>query len=264
MVKYRYWSFLLVCVACLTEAIGYALRCLSSRVDPYRIAFFVGQYFCITCAPVFISSSVFFYLSRLLEWANTRYAHGHTFAPLGFKPRTLLWIFVGLDATFTVLQIGGAAGTGNCLHHGQLQLTPSSGIGVKTSKQKDPATVNDILIAGLAAQLVSFMLFLTVLISLYIRLSQVASHSSEAAALWREKSTTSLVIILACFLLLIRTAFRLAESAQGVFGYLSSHEAFFIALEMVPILVALALLIFKHPGKIFGPGRIIAKDGLSA
>ena len=56
--------------------------------------------------------------------------------------------------------------------------------------------------------------------------------------------------MLASVLVLIRLVFRLAETGQGVFGYLSSHEAFFGALEFVPILGAMVLLAIWHPGSI--------------
>ncbi|KAF2150327.1 hypothetical protein K461DRAFT_322791 [Myriangium duriaei CBS 260.36] len=247
MIKYRYWSFSLVCLACLAETLGFALRCLSSRLDPYRISFFVGNYFLVTCAPVFISASIYVFVSNLSTWTNAHYGNEPVSLALRFTPKSLLWTFVGLDIVCTVLQITGAGL-----------------IGAKTSKQQDPAIVNRILIAGLAAQSISFILFLTVLILLVIKLSGIARRNSHAKILWRERRITCLAVIVASVLVLVRTVFRLVESAQGVFGFLSSHEHFFIALEMTPILAAVALLILKHPGRIFGRSKTMIKDRGSA
>ena len=56
-------------------------------------------------------------------------------------------------------------------------------------------------------------------------------------------------LIASSLLIYLRTIFRLAETADGVGGYASSHEAFFGALEFAPIVVAILLLGWWHPGK---------------
>lgn len=53
----------------------------------------------------------------------------------------------------------------------------------------------------------------------------------------------------------VRTVFRLVETAQGVFGYLSVHEVFFGTLEFAPVGVAVWLLgTVAFPGG-WGGGR---------
>ena len=52
------------------------------------------------------------------------------------------------------------------------------------------------------------------------------------------------LLLAAALLVQLRTAFRLAESAQGVFGYLSSHEVFFGTLEFLPIVLAVLCLVY--------------------
>lgn len=53
-----------------------------------------------------------------------------------------------------------------------------------------------------------------------------------------------LLLFLAAVLVQLRTAFRLAESAQGVFGYLSSREVYFGCLEFLPIVLAVGGLVY--------------------
>lgn len=50
-------------------------------------------------------------------------------------------------------------------------------------------------------------------------------------------------------LVFLRTLFRLAETSQGVSGYLSSHEALFGALEFALMVLAMAILAIWHPGR---------------
>ena len=59
------------------------------------------------------------------------------------------------------------------------------------------------------------------------------------------------ILFVASLCILLRLIFRLVESGEGVFGYLSSHEAFFGALEYVPVLVAMVLLAVWHPASVF-------------
>jgi hypothetical protein len=56
-------------------------------------------------------------------------------------------------------------------------------------------------------------------------------------------------LIVASVLVFLRLLFRLAETAQGVFGYLMEHEAFFGALEFAPVVVAVWILAIWHPGR---------------
>ena len=52
------------------------------------------------------------------------------------------------------------------------------------------------------------------------------------------------LLLVAAVLVELRTAFRLAESSQGVYSYLSTHEVFFGTLEFLPIVLAVIGLVF--------------------
>lgn len=49
------------------------------------------------------------------------------------------------------------------------------------------------------------------------------------------------VLVGSALFVFLRTLFRLAETAQGIFGQLSTHEAYFTGLEFVPVVLALGL-----------------------
>lgn len=109
----------------MTKIIGYVFRILSSQVDPYRITFFVGQYFYIMCAPIFISAGIYVFSTRMSHWATEVEFTVQFSNRYGLKPPQTFWMFVYSDVVCTLLQVTGA-----------------SLIGSRTSKQKDPTGVN--------------------------------------------------------------------------------------------------------------------------
>jgi hypothetical protein len=227
--RYKTWYFLPLSLGCALEILGYIFRALSAHKDPYNIIDFVIQYFMIVTAPVFISASIYVCLSRLITWATTEgldltRSRG---AARWIKPKGILWGFISCDVVSTVIQIAGAAL-----------------IGKKESDHKDATIPNNILLAGLAFQTFAFTVFL-ILLGLFRWTLQkqdkgTASHS---------KDTFIAALAGSSLLIYLRTSFRLAETSQGVFGYLSTHEVFFGVLEFAPVIVAVWILAVWHPAR---------------
>lgn len=221
MLRYRTWYFSIIIVGAAMEVVGYIFRACSSQIDPYSIIYFVVQYFFIVCAPVFFSAAIYVVLVRFINKAGRQYA------PL--PPKVIIIVFVVLDVVTTGIQVAGAAL-----------------IGTAESNGKDSSTANNILLAGLAIQVFSFAVFFAILCACIWRVwHQKSSNawvgSSQAQLLMLALVTTSILIEL-------RTIFRLIETAQGVFGYLSSHEVFFGCLEYLPVVLAVTTWNFLHPG----------------
>lgn len=221
MLRYRTWYFSIIIVGAAMEVVGYIFRACSSQIDPYSIIYFVVQYFFIVCAPVFFSAAIYVVLVRFINKAGRQYA------PL--PPKVIIIVFVVLDVVTTGIQVAGAAL-----------------IGTAESNGKDPSTANDILLAGLAIQVFSFAVFFAILCACIWRVRHQKSSnawvsSSQAQLLMLALVTTSILIEL-------RTIFRLVETAQGVFGYLSSHEVFFGCLEYLPVVLAVTTWNLLHPG----------------
>jgi hypothetical protein len=146
---------------------------------------------------------------------------GRKYAPL--PPKLLLWIFITCDVVATVIQITGAAL-----------------VGTAYSDQKDPTTANNILLAGLAFQVFTFAVFIFCFVIFVYRARKV---------LGRELKVFALAVMVATLAVYLRTCFRLAETAEGLLEYLSTHEVFFGCLEFLPIVVAVYLVIWWHPGR---------------
>ncbi|KAK5053340.1 hypothetical protein LTR84_002314 [Exophiala bonariae] len=245
--RLRAFSLIPACIACVCELIGYVFRFLSAHQDPYRISFFVGQYFCITVAPVFISASIYVGLGQLVAWASTSTTLKTGSFLSRLRPKAILWTFISADILCTALQVAGAAV-----------------VGERTSNHEDPTQANDILIAGLAAQVASFCLFL-VLLAMFVWL--LATNPSLDCApgttdrhLHRARMYTCVVSV-AGILIFVRTIFRLVESAQGVFGELSSHEVYFGTLEMATVVIATVLLGIWPPKALLNAARKIDAEG---
>ncbi|KAH7321608.1 RTA1 like protein-domain-containing protein [Rhexocercosporidium sp. MPI-PUGE-AT-0058] len=222
----RLWSFISLTVACVMEVVGYAFRALSSRKDPYRITYFVVQYFLIVTAPVLISASIYVCLTKVLGWATDAGLDLSTRTVL-LRKKVVLWTFITIDIFCTILQITGAGL-----------------IGGATSKGKDPSTANNILLSGLAIQTAAYFVYLLLLAVVITAIYRDSGMVQKA-----KKSPFLGVLALASILIFIRTIFRLAETSQGVFGYLSSHEAYFGGLEFAPVVVAVLILAVWFPSR---------------
>ncbi|WPH02303.1 Hypothetical protein R9X50_00516500 [Acrodontium crateriforme] len=214
-VKHKTWYFTPVAIGILMEIVGYAFRLLSSQQDPYNVTWFVCQYFFIVVAPVFFSGSIYAVVSSMIN------IYGRQYAPM--PPKVVLGVFITCDVITTIVQIAGAAN-----------------IGVSYSKMRDPSTANHILLAGLAAQVFSFFLFLIVL--------GLTLSKARASPVLVNKSFI-IALIVATLAVYLRTCFRLAETAEGLMHSLSTHEVYFGCLEFAPIVVAVYVLAYWHPGK---------------
>jgi hypothetical protein len=226
MLRYKAWSFAPLTFACVLEVLGYVFRTLSSQQDPYSIIWFVLQYFLIVVAPVFVSASIYVCITRLIRWAIQC---GYEAARRPWlKEKWILWGFITVDAITTVLQVAGAAL-----------------IGSLESDAKDPKTGNNILLAGLSIQTFAFTIFVALLLSFRVSLGR----DSVMKTLLQPKGNFIWGLLVASLLIYLRTIFRLAETAEGVFGNASTHEEYFGTLEFAPVVTAVGILAYYHPGR---------------
>jgi hypothetical protein len=170
----------------------------------------------IVVAPVFFAAAIYTVLSILIN------ATGRHYAPL--PPKSILWIFITCDVIATIVQILGAAL-----------------IGVASSNRKDTTTPNNILLAGLAFQAFTFLIF--------ILLFALFAWRARRALFKVVRKGFYLAFAAAVLLMYLRVCFRLAETAEGLFGKLNTHEVYFGCLEFAPVVVAIWLLAGWHPGR---------------
>ncbi|KAL9045917.1 MAG: hypothetical protein Q9214_001129 [Letrouitia sp. 1 TL-2023] len=266
---------ILLLTTTIFEIVGYAFRLRSSPPptgDPYNTINFVVQYFFIVVAPVFLSAGIYTTLTSLIA-ALSRGNHNHNtstsntltdhasarektnnnnnLSPLSLPRRLIISLFVTCDVLSTIVQVAGAAL-----------------IGVSESNRKSPTTGNNILLAGLAFQVFSFLLFL-ILLAIFLHKTRTTTISSPGAGAGAGEDGAAggmmprftATLVGASLLVYLRTIFRLAETAQGINGYASNHEAFFGALEFAPVVLAVGLLGWWHPGRLVGKGGLLMKGG---
>ncbi|SGY14207.1 BQ5605_C010g06101 [Microbotryum silenes-dioicae] len=188
---------------------GYIVRILA-HYHPFLVSFYVAQYFLI----------VYLALGLAIKRLPVTLAHGL----LSFPPKIFIIIFIIADIVTTAIQITGAALIGAA----ESSRTPGSVPTAITSAQ-----ANDILLSGLAIQSVSFLAFIYILSLVAYRSNQVRPHVLPPRF--------SAALIISSLLVFLRTVFRLAEVAQGVFGFASTHEVLFGILEFAPVALAMSI-----------------------
>ncbi|GAA6008373.1 RTA1 domain-containing protein [Rhodotorula paludigena] len=209
---------LLLATCCAFEVIGYGCR-LASHYRPFVVNFFIVQYFFIVVAPVTASAAFYLALGQALRRLDRG---GRTF--LRFNPKILIIVMIIADTVTTIIQIVGAALIGVA----ESARFRDNGNSPVTSDQ-----ANDILLAGLACQTASFLAFV-ILLGLCIWRSERTFTAHHLPRFF------SLVLFAASMLLMLRTTYRLAEIAQGVFGPAYSSEALFGCLEYLPVILAVS------------------------
>lgn len=212
------WWWLTFSVGLIFEVIGYIARSLSAKKDPYNLIYFVLNYFFIVTAPVFLAAGIYTVLSILIRETTG----GNRFAVV--SPRVILGFFVTSDVVSTVIQISGAVL-----------------VGIRESRRQDPSVANNILLGGLAYQVFAMSIFIILCATFVVR----ARRALKAEGL----TTFVAVFVLSTLMVYLRTVFRLAETAEGLFGKLATHEVFFGCLEFAPIALVALLLGVWHPGR---------------
>ncbi|KAJ4255634.1 hypothetical protein NW762_009632 [Fusarium torreyae] len=227
-IRFCSWYFITFPVGLLFEIVGYVARSLSAKKDPYHLLYFILNYFFIVTAPVFLAAGVYTILSALIPRLGRRYS----FLPSKF----ILWFFITSDVIATVVQVTGAAL-----------------IGVRQSNRDDPTDANNILLGGLAYQVFSLGVFVILTASFLFRARR------EITSRGKKLSLFCLAFAVATIMIYLRTCFRLAETAQGLGGHLSSNEIYFACLEFAPVALAVLLFAIWHPGRCVGK-KVRVKD----
>ncbi|ATY63108.1 RTA1 like [Cordyceps militaris] len=220
-VRYRSWWFLPFSVGLVFEIVGYCARALSAKKDPYHLIYFVLNYFFIVTAPVFLAAGLYTILSVLIGRLGRRHSV--------LAPKVILWFFIVSDVVATITQVAGAALVGS-----------------RESNRQDPTTANNILLGGLAYQVFSMGVYVLVTAAFLGRARHDLRRDGLTGFAWSFAAATLLVYL--------RTTFRLAETAEGLFGNLQTHEVYFAGLEFAPVALAVLLVGCFHPGRCIKSG----------
>ncbi|KAF7555352.1 hypothetical protein G7Z17_g2221 [Cylindrodendrum hubeiense] len=227
IVKSKNWYFIPFLVGCLVEAIGFAGRAIGAKETPdWTMGPFVIQALLLLLGPTLFAASIYMVLGRLITLLE---ADKHSL----IRPSWLTKFFLLGDIISIAAQgIGG----------GKLSSAETPG---------DRKSGENIIIVGLAVQILFFGLFMTVTFIFHRRINREPTpRSLSISAPWRRLLT---VLYTTSLFILIRSVFRMIEYVMGHDGELQSKEVYIYVFDaMLMTLVAIIFNVF-HPSKTITP-----------
>lgn len=199
---------------------------------------FLIQIVCLTIAPAFLAAGIYLCLSRIVL----------TFGPANSRIPPLAYprIFIPCDVISLLLQAAGG------------------GIASAASHQnKNPAVGDHIMVAGLAFQVLTLLVFMMLSADFALRtvrrrrqMGSVDAFDQSHEALRRSKRFRGFLLALAFSTLCIftRSVYRVAELSEGWTGHLIETQRYFIGLEGAIVSAAVLALNLFHPGFCFREG----------
>lgn len=197
------------------------------------------QICCLTIAPAFLAAGIYLTLSRIVV----------TFGPENsrIKPLSYPRIFIPCDILSLVLQALGG-GMASAASH----------------SNKNPETGNHIMVAGLAFQVFTLLVFMLLCTDFAVRTVVRSNRMGDAAldpthaALRRSMKFRAFLVALtlSTICIFIRSVYRVVELGEGWDGALIKNQTLFIVLEGVMVVIAVLVLNAFHPGLCFREGYI--------
>ncbi|KAF5388158.1 hypothetical protein D9615_000468 [Tricholomella constricta] len=109
-----------------------------------------------------------------------------------------------------------------------------------------------IFLAGLIAQLVSFVSFTCLYILFLYRVHKRNPEiwrKDQSKAWYNDWRALGAVLFISCIGILIRSIFRVIELSEGYQGHLATTESFFYGLDTLPLLIAIVVYTPFWPGR---------------
>ncbi|KAJ5456146.1 Efflux pump himE [Penicillium daleae] len=230
-VRYKTWSYLVGMGGGLVlEIVGYAGR-IQLHVNPFVFNSFIQYLVCLTIAPAFMSAVVYICFYRIIIVYDSSLSR--------IKPRAFVVTFIASDVLCLILQAAGGAITAT---------TGGSSDGAEAMRN----TGVNVMIAGLALQVVSLVFFLACALDYTYRVSQKGFFPATAAMQSRRWKGFLISLTIATIAIFIRSVFRVAELRDGFSSELAGNEVAFMILEGAMIVVATICLTVFHPGYCLG------------
>lgn len=119
-----------------------------------------------------------------------------------------------------------------------------------------------IVIAGLALQVATFVVYLIASIDFHMRMNKKEAASSSESTTTGDTQWKKLIYILysVSALILFRCVFRLIEYSMGNASYLIAHEWTLYCFDAVPMFLVLVLLLVFQPTKYVAGVETKAQD----
>ncbi|KAE8146728.1 RTA1 like protein-domain-containing protein [Aspergillus avenaceus] len=234
MLRTRTWFFIPLVLGAWFEAVGYVGRVLSAYESPnWTTGPYAMQSTLLLVAPALFAASIYMELGRVIQLVK-----GEAFAII--RVNWMTKIFVAGDVLSFLMQASGA------------------GIMVQGSR----STGENIILGGLFVQIAFFGFFL---IGALVFQGRITAHPTRESADNGIPWTKHMFALhFSSILVLIRSAFRVAEYIQGSDGFLLRNEVFLYVYDgMLMFFVAVVFLVI-HPSEVnylLGRGRVVTVKG---
>ena len=224
----RSWYMIPLLLGCIMEVIGYGARIPLAITPVGQLSLYTCMSVCIIIAPVFNAAVQYLLLGRLMHAVGDHYSL--------IKPQLVAWIFIICDIFSLLVQSSGAG------------LLSAARTNIDTAK-----TGENILIAGLAINLLSFVIFCFQLFYFDYKTRKSPPNFPSGGLCQKGWRQFLYVLYLTSFLLLIRQIYRVIEFAQGFTGYLAAHEVYFYIFDTLLIFFAYIAYGIIFPGNGYLP-----------
>ncbi|EMD40747.1 hypothetical protein CERSUDRAFT_111327 [Gelatoporia subvermispora B] len=224
--KYRGKCMLPMVVGDWTYALGFVVRfALHSNPDSKGV-YIIFELLNVLSPCAFIATE-YMVLGRLAGYLDCR-------QHLLIAPNKIARVFVISDVVTFLIQAGGAslstAKTASALRSGE-----------------------HIFLAGLVLQLISFCFFMAIYARflVLVRKREPRLWNADSGKVWYDDwRALAYALMFSSIAVFVRCTYRVIELAQGFRGHLSTTEAFFYALDTLPLCIAIALYVPFWPGRI--------------
>ena len=220
-----------IIMAGIWETTGFILRIISAK-NQLLLKIYIPEELLILLSPIWINAFDYMLLGRMVYF----------FLPeqkvLGINAIRFARYFVAADiASFFIQAIGGSI-----LSQGTNESTKQLNLGLH------------IYMAGIGIQEGFILFFATLAIMFHRRMIQLEREGIlelKGQLSWRPLLYT---LYASLTLITVRIIFRLVQYASGFLSTIPTHEAYFYALEALPMFLALLIMNITHPGRtLIGP-----------
>lgn len=216
--RYRQWWLTVLTIGCFAEAGGNALR-VYGHYNPFNAGVYTAMQCILVLTPALFAAIDFAILARLTTLFPSKYSL--------VNPRWILPFFVALDFSSLAVQGGGA--------------------GVAASAQADGQNTQpggNIVVAGLAVQLVGYILFNTLLVVFVRR----CIRDPPSYDLWNKRTMRFIAATAASSaLIFVRSIFRLIEMSVGWEGVIARSEWAFYTFDAAMVTIAVYIFNVANP-----------------
>ncbi|KAK5122267.1 hypothetical protein LTR85_004177 [Meristemomyces frigidus] len=224
--RLRAWFFIPVVIGGIFELLGYCARAAGST-NLGSIGVYIVQAVVILLAPALFAASIYMTLSRII-----RLVHAEHLAMINVRRISRFFVLSDL-ACFQIQSVGA-----------NLQALDS-----KTLKNIGKW----IVVGGLVLQVVMFGFFMVVAGRFHRSVRRRPTAQSIDPGMPWERSMY--VMYGTSLLVLIRNCVRVADYAQGTYGWITDHEAMLFALDAVPMFTVLSVLLIWHPARLLSKAQ---------